>query len=157
MNNIIKEYKSYFITLMFLIFFLLVYCQNSYSNSNISNIYQTHIIEGDITSISILDKITAKVVMLDIPTNTVVYYKEMEIKPKKCFIKNTLSNNLNAFSNLEINKKIADDSYVFLFDGWFFKSRPSLNDFEHPIYDIWLNSCKRSLDVISVGNLRKLQ
>ncbi|MFQ3361713.1 MAG: DUF2155 domain-containing protein [Alphaproteobacteria bacterium] len=153
MNNVIKGCKFYFIALMFLILPLLVYCQNSYSNSNIS---QTDITEGNITSISILDKITAKVIKLDIPINTVFYYKEIEIKPKKCFIKNILSNNLNAFSNLEINKKIADNSYIFLFDGWFFKSRPGLNSFEHPIYDIWLNSCKRSLDVISVGNLKKI-
>jgi hypothetical protein len=121
MNNVIKGCKFYFIALMFLILPLLVYCQNSYSNSNIS---QTDITEGNITSISILDKITAKVIKLDIPINTVFYYK--------------------------------DNSYIFLFDGWFFKSRPGLNSFEHPIYDIWLNSCKRSLDVISVGNLKKI-
>ncbi|MBT6223582.1 MAG: DUF2155 domain-containing protein [Rhodobiaceae bacterium] len=140
----------------FQIFIIGIFVINSsavYANSNISKI---DAIEGNSVSISILDKITAKVIKLDIPTNSVFYYKEIEIKPKKCFIKNHLSNNSNSFSNLEINKKTENNNYISLFDGWFFKSRPSLNDFDHPIYDIWLNSCKRSLDVISVGNLKKL-
>lgn len=138
---------------IYIIFFLIINPLSVYADSNI---YKKNIIEGNIVSISILDKITAKVVKLDIPINSVFYYKGIEIKPKKCFINNISSNILNNFSNIEINKKTLDNNYVFLFDGWFFKSRPSLNVFDHPVYDIWLNSCKRSLDVISVGNLKKL-
>ena len=153
MNSVAKEYKMSNFFQIFIVGIFVMNYSTVYANSNISKI---DAIEGNSVSISILDKITAKVIKLDIPTNSVFYYKEIEIKPKKCFIKNHLSNNSNSFSNLEINKKTENNNYIFLFDGWFFKSRPSLNDFDHPIYDIWLNSCKRSLDVISVGNLKKL-
>ena len=96
MNSVAKEYKmSNFFQIFIAGIFVMNY-STVYANSNISKI---DAIEGNSVSISILDKITAKVIKLDIPTNSVFYYKEIEIKPKKCFINNHLSNNSNSFSN----------------------------------------------------------
>ena len=30
---------------------------------------------------------------------------------------------------------------VFIFNGWTFSSSPSLQPFDHPVYDIWLTKC----------------
>ena len=34
-----------------------------------------------------------------------------------------------------------DNNEVFVFNGWTFFSSPSINPFEHPVYDIWLTNC----------------
>ena len=30
---------------------------------------------------------------------------------------------------------------VFVFNGWMFSSSPSIEPFDHPVYDVWLASC----------------
>ena len=30
---------------------------------------------------------------------------------------------------------------VFIFNGWMFSSSPSIEPFDHPVYDVWLISC----------------
>ncbi len=37
--------------------------------------------------------------------------------------------------------KISDRSEGILFQGWMYAEYPSLNSMEHPIYDIWVESC----------------
>ena len=37
---------------------------------------------------------------------------------------------------------ISDNEKVFIFNGWTFSSSPTLNPFDHPVYDLWLSSCK---------------
>ena len=34
-----------------------------------------------------------------------------------------------------------DKNKVFIFNGWTFASSPSINPFDHPVYDIWLRKC----------------
>ena len=36
---------------------------------------------------------------------------------------------------------ISDNEKVFIFNGWTFSSSPTLNPFDHPVYDLWLSSC----------------
>ena len=35
-----------------------------------------------------------------------------------------------------------DNEQVFIFNGWTFSSSPTVNPFDHPVYDLWLSSCK---------------
>ena len=37
---------------------------------------------------------------------------------------------------------VSDNEKVFIFNGWTFSSSPTLNPFDHPVYDLWLSSCK---------------
>ncbi|MDT0576823.1 DUF2155 domain-containing protein [Croceicoccus sp. F390] len=37
-----------------------------------------------------------------------------------------------------------DARYAKVFSGWLFKSSPSLNVVEHPIYDVWVKECAMS-------------
>ena len=39
----------------------------------------------------------------------------------------------------DINEESKDK--VFIFNGWMFASGPSLNPFDHPVYDLWVIKC----------------
>ena len=39
------------------------------------------------------------------------------------------------------DNNIKNKDKVFTFNGWTFASSPTLNPFDHPIYDIWLTKC----------------
>ena len=39
----------------------------------------------------------------------------------------------------DLTKKDKDE--VFIFNGWTFSSSPTINPFDHPVYDIWLTKC----------------
>ena len=40
-----------------------------------------------------------------------------------------------------IDQSISTNDEVFVFNGWMFSSSPSINPFDHPVYDIWLTRC----------------
>ena len=40
----------------------------------------------------------------------------------------------------DLSEKRGDKVYVF--NGWTFSSSPSLREFDHPIYDLWLTGCE---------------
>ena len=39
------------------------------------------------------------------------------------------------------DKKDKSKDSVFLFNNWMFVSNSTINEIEHPSYDIWLKSC----------------
>ena len=43
---------------------------------------------------------------------------------------------------LEIQERKPDGTTQKLFSGWMFASSPALNALEHPVYDVWVVSCK---------------
>ena len=92
--------------------------------------------------IKVLDKVSAKNVLLTIKINQERKYKNLLIKPLKC--KNSeFDDNPEVTAYLQvidITKKSNDQ--VFIFNGWTFASSPSLRPFDHPVYDIWLIGCK---------------
>jgi hypothetical protein len=95
-----------------------------------------------LVEIKVLDKVSAKNVLLTIKINQERKYKNLLIKPLKC--KNSeFDDNPEVTAYLQvidITKKSNDQ--VFIFNGWTFASSPSLRPFDHPVYDIWLIGCK---------------
>ena len=52
-----------------------------------------------------------------------------------------------AFVQVVVQQRADADSdltWQRVFSGWLFKSSPSLNVVEHPIYDVWVKDCKMS-------------
>ena len=41
----------------------------------------------------------------------------------------------------QLDNNIKNKDKVYTFNGWTFASSPTLNPFDHPIYDIWLKKC----------------
>ena len=118
------------LTLIFLLLFN--FDINLESNSNL---------EGNITEIKVLDKISSKNILVKLKNGNEIKHKDLSIKSMKC--KNSeFDDNPEITAYLQVQdltNKDNDDVYVF--NGWMFSSSPSLTPFDHPVYDIWLVNC----------------
>ena len=118
------------IYLVFLFYFCLVFNSNSKSN-----------LEGVFTDIKILDKISSKNTLLKLENGKLKKFKDLEIKSIKC--KNSeFDDNPEITAYIQVRDLTSKNSdEVFVFNGWMFSSSPSIEPFDHPVYDVWLISC----------------
>ena len=89
-----------------------------------------------------LDKITAKTSDITIVVGKKKRVGHLEILPKKC-AKSQGGNNKGVVAYIQVkdlSEKRGDK--VFVFNGWTFSSSPSLREFDHPVYDLWLTGCE---------------
>ena len=132
-RNIKPGKIDFLIFLTFLFFMHLVYAtQASENNKNL---------EGKFIEIKILDKVSSKNNLLKIKIGEKKRFKNLLIKSLKC--KNSeFDDNPEITAYLQV-KDLTNKSNdeVFLFNGWTFSSSPSINPFDHPVYDIWLAKC----------------
>ena len=67
-------------------------------------------------------------------------YKNLLIKSLKC--KNSeFDDNPEITAYLQVKDLTSKKDEVFIFNGWTFSSVPTINPFDHPVYDIWLTDC----------------
>lgn len=93
--------------------------------------------DNSFVTISLLNKITAEVISIDINLKQSHIYKELNIYPIDCYNSDPMDKRETAVY-LNIYKQ---QSMEKIFNGWMIKSVPSVSSMEHPIYDIWVNSC----------------
>jgi len=119
------------LTLFFIIFYFsfILYLQ---SKDNL---------EGNFTDIKILDKISSKNTLIKLKNGEIKKFQDLSLKSLKC-------KNSEFDDNPEITAyiQVRDLSYksndeVFVFNGWMFSSSPSIEPFDHPVYDVWLVNC----------------
>ena len=98
-------------------------------------------INGQYIEIKILDKVSSKSNLLKLKIGEEKKYKDLLIKSLKC-------KNSKFDDNPEITAYIQvqdltnrDNDEVFVFNGWTFSSSPTINPFDHPVYNIWLMKC----------------
>ena len=98
-------------------------------------------LEGQFIEIKILDKVSSKSNLLKLKIGEEKKYKDLLIKSLKC-------KNSKFDDNPEITAYIQvqdltnrDNDEVFVFNGWTFSSSPTINPFDHPVYNIWLMKC----------------
>ena len=128
----IKLGKINFVQFILILFLSLLINKNLNSEENL---------EGNVTNIKVLDKISSK--------NTLVVLKNgEEIKHKDLMIKSIKCKNSEFDDNPEITAYIQvrdltnkNNDEVFIFNGWMFSSSPSIAPFDHPVYDVWLVTC----------------
>ena len=122
--------KIYSFILFFITIFLLT---NSYSSTNN--------LEGNSTSIKVLDKISSKNILLTLKNGENIQHKDLLIKSIKC--KNSeFDDNPEITAYIQVSDlKNKNNDEVFVFNGWMFSSSPSITPFDHPVYDVWLISC----------------
>ena len=92
--------------------------------------------------IKILDKVSSKTNLLKLEIGEEKKFQNLLIKGFKC--KNSeFDDNPEITAYLQV-KDITNknNNKVFVFNGWTFASSPSLEPFDHPVYDIWLKKCK---------------
>ena len=129
-NTLLGKINFRLIFLVFLIYFCLVFNLNSQNN-----------LEGSFTDIKILDKISSKNTLLKLKNGELKKFKDLEIKSIKC--KNSEFDDnpeITAYIQVkDLTNKNNDE--VFVFNSWMFSSSPSIEPFDHPVYDVWLVSC----------------
>ena len=118
---------------LFLTLFLLLNLNTSLSLSSD--------LEGSITEIKVLDKISSKNILVKLKNGEEIRHKDLSIRSMKC--KNSEFDDnpeITAYIQVkDLSNKNKDD--VFVFNGWMFSSSPSIAPFDHPVYDIWLIKC----------------
>ena len=91
--------------------------------------------------VKILDKVSSKNNVLKIKIGEEKKFKNLLIKFLKC--KNSeFDDNPEITAYLQVRDLTnKNDNEVFIFNGWTFASSPTINPFDHPVYDIWLTKC----------------
>ncbi len=95
-----------------------------------------------IVEINILDKVSSKNTILKLNLGEEKKFQNLTIKVLKC--ENSKFDDdpeITAYIQVK-DMNISDNEKVFIFNGWTFSSSPTLNPFDHPVYDLWLSSCK---------------
>ena len=95
-----------------------------------------------LVEINILDKVSSKNTILKLTIGEEKKFQNLLIKVLKC--ENSKFDDdpeITAYIQVK-DLNISDNEKVFIFNGWSFSSSPTLNPFDHPVYDLWLNSCK---------------
>ena len=98
-------------------------------------------LEGSYTHIKVLDKISSKNILIKLTNGEDTKHKDLLIKSLKC--KNSEFDDnpeITAYIQVQDLTNKGNDE-VFIFNGWTFLSSPTINPFDHPVYDIWLTKC----------------
>ncbi len=103
-------------------------------------------IENDIAVLQGLDKITARISTFEAPLDRVVLFGTLEIIPRSCQ-KRPPEEQPESTVFLEIEDTYQDRESERLFTGWMFASSPALSALGHPVYDVWVIDCRRSLEI----------
>ncbi len=102
---------------------------------------QENIYLGKKVNIKILDKLSSKNELLEVKIGEDYIFKNLILKVLKC--KNSeFDDNPEITSYLQVrdlNNK--ENNEVFVFNGWTFSSSPSIQAFDHPVYDLWILKC----------------
>ena len=93
------------------------------------------------TEVKILDKVSSKTNLLKLKIGEEKKFKSLLIKSLKC--KNSeFDDNPEVTAYMQVKDlKKNDNDEVFIFNGWTFLSSPTINPFDHPVYDMWLTKC----------------
>ena len=96
---------------------------------------------GKKVDVQILDKLSSKNKLIKINIGEEFIFKNLVLKVLKC--KNSkFDDNPEITSYLQVKDiNNQNNNEVFVFNGWTFSSSPSIQVFDHPVYDIWILKC----------------
>ena len=91
--------------------------------------------------IKILDKVSSKTNLLKLTIGEEKKFQNLLIKSLKC--KNSeFDDNPEIIAYIQVQDLTnKGNDEVFVFNDWTFSSSPTINPFDHPIYNIWLIKC----------------
>src|SRR5689334_14299266 len=88
-----------------------------------------------------LDKIAARTARFEANIGEQVFYNTLIVTARTCKTRPPEEPPESA-AYIDIQERKPDGTTANIFSGWMFASSPALNALEHPIYDIWVISCK---------------
>lgn len=95
-----------------------------------------------------LDKVTARVSLLELPLDEPFVFGTLEITPRAC-LETPPTEPPESAAFLEIETITVDRRGGEAFSGWMFASSPALSALEHPVYDVWVVDCKVTGDPVA--------
>ena len=121
--------------IIYLLFFLLFQLQIFPANA------EEEIYFGNIVDIKILDKLSSKNKLIKINVGEEYIFKNLALKVLKCR-NSKFDDDPEITSYLQVKDlNNENNNEVFVFNGWTFSSSPSIQAFDHPIYDLWILKC----------------
>tara|TARA_B100000242_G_scaffold226522_1_gene166935 strand:+ start:324 stop:728 length:405 start_codon:yes stop_codon:yes gene_type:complete len=129
-NINLGKIKLYYSFIFFLISFLIT-----------PSFAEEEIYFGNIVDIKILDKLSSKNNLIKINIGEEHIFKNLALKVLKC--KNSkFDDDPEITSYLQVRDlNNINNNEVFIFNGWTFSSSPSIQAFDHPVYDLWILRC----------------
>ena len=120
--------------------------------TTISTNAQAQRIENPVAVFAALDKVTARISHLEIPIGDTVRFGALTVTPRVCYTRPPTEPPLtSAFVEVEEIKLSGEKHRIFT--GWMFAHSPGLHAVEHPVFDVWLTSCKTNEPPQPAGNL----
>ena len=108
-------------------------------------------IANPIAVFSGLDKITGRIITFDVYIDETVQFGALQVTPRVCYSR-PVSETPRTSSFVEVDEITLDRKIRRIFTGWMFADSPGLNAVEHPVYDVWLKSCKAKSEVPPPAN-----
>lgn len=108
-------------------------------------------IKNQIAVFAALDKVTAQISPLEIAINKTGKFGPLTITPRICDTRPPTEQPLTS-AFVEVDETQLDNTKKRIFTGWMFAESPGLHGVEHPVFDVWLTSCKMPVGETSRGN-----
>src|SRR6476661_1693729 len=106
-----------------------------------SSIVHADTVKNPIAVFAALDKVTGRISHLEIPIGKTVEFGALKVTPRVCNTRPpTEAPHTSSF--VEVDEVKLNGEIQRIFTGWMFAESPGLNAVEHPVFDVWLTSCK---------------
>lgn len=111
-------------------------------------------IENQVAVFAALDKVTARIDPLEIPIGQTATFGALKVTPRACYTRPPTEPPLTT-AFVEVNEIKLDGEENRIFTGWMYAQSPGLHAVEHPVFDVWLTSCKTESGDASVESEKK--
>jgi hypothetical protein len=102
---------------------------------------KAEVINNPIAVFAALDKVTGRISHLEIPIDKTVKFGALKVTPRVCDTRPpTEPPHTASFVEVDEVKLTGEEQRIFT--GWMFAESPGLHAVEHPVFDVWLTSCK---------------
>ena len=102
-------------------------------------------IEHGVAVLQGLDKVTARIDVLEAPVGEEIRFGSLAIRARACYeTPPTEPPESAAFLEIEVLGSTPETSEAreAAFTGWMFASSPGISALEHPVYDVWVIDCQ---------------
>jgi hypothetical protein len=108
-------------------------------------------IQNPIAIFAALDKVTGRISHLEIPIDQTVQFGALKVTPRVCNTRPP-TEPPHTSSFVEVDEIRLNGEVERIFTGWMFADSPGLHAVEHPVFDVWLTSCKTNEPVAPAGS-----
>ena len=104
-------------------------------------VVQAESVKNPIAVFAALDKVTGRISHLEVPIDQTVEFGALKVTPRVCDSRPPTEQPHTA-SFVEVDEVKLTGEQQRIFTGWMFAESPGLHAVEHPVFDVWLTSCK---------------